>query len=822
MVKNLRGLSKKFFLSNKVITFSSIIAIALSILLIISLMNFSINSENNLKRETSEKFGNFQMQCGYEMESTQRVTEEFFEKVSSLEGIEKISPVIVDSINININGINTYTVGVENDDLSRSKYKYNSTINENEVVINKQLSDTLKVSKGDILWVNGNEKRIVEVFNDKTYSSNSINMAILNRNDLIKLVNFKEYADYIMIKVESDDDISTVSQKLIDLDTNLRVEVFQEDENLKENVNTMKYFISFLGILVFIMCGIFIIANLQRYIYKYTKDFAIIKSIGGSSLQVFKTVLMQTMLMNISGILSGIFLSFLINRLFLHSFKYYIGQSLKISLTGFIIIQIILFIPAFKTARVLPIKAMSKNENVEFKHLKLIRFFIMGSFGVGSLLILDSILLNEKDSFTNGIVGFLFIYLGCFWLLIRYINNILSIISRFMKIIIGCIGEISIKMLAYQVKKSSTLILAIITMIIITVIGGSFVKLITNTNEKYYRSEYISDIVLTNDTKLNYNDTVKILEDINKIDNTSAFTLTQVGTTCARYNNTSENVTFVLGNFDEMEKNNFISKFEGDRLNKVIVNENYAKINNISVGDKIKVITPNYGNSNTSSKKEGIDNTYQYTLEVSSIENEKMTNNADLLIDIGNSAMIEANSNVFNKIYIYTTDPNINVLLNNIKSEYPSIKWSDMDTVLNNTNSAIKQKWKYFELSLIIINFIILLGIVVSIKSDINSNRKEYALLRCMKLKKNDLRKMIVTQVIVFLLFGQLVGAILGTIGSFVISLSDGGNLLIFPDYKLLLIICMGYILITIICIIPDITRIEKEKLILELNKEQL
>ena len=81
---------------------------------------------------------------------------------------------------------------------------------------------------------------------------------------------------------------------------------------------------------------------------------------------------------------------------------------------------------------------------------------------------------------------------------------------------------------------------------------------------------------------------------------------------------------------------------------------------------------------------------------------------------------------------------------------------------------------------------------------------------------------MIVTQVIVFLLFGQLVGAILGTIGSFVISLSDGGNLLIFPDYKLLLIICMGYILITIICIIPDITRIEKEKLILELNKEQL
>ncbi|MDD3242066.1 MAG: hypothetical protein PHQ64_04800, partial [Bacilli bacterium] len=70
MIKNLRGLSKRFFISNKWITIPSITAIALSILLITSLMNFSINSENNLKKESLEKFGAFEIQCGYEMDSS--------------------------------------------------------------------------------------------------------------------------------------------------------------------------------------------------------------------------------------------------------------------------------------------------------------------------------------------------------------------------------------------------------------------------------------------------------------------------------------------------------------------------------------------------------------------------------------------------------------------------------------------------------------------------------------------------------------------------------------------------------------------------------
>ncbi|NMF06651.1 FtsX-like permease family protein [Clostridium beijerinckii] len=818
MIKNLKDLSIKFFTSNKWITFSSIMAIAVSTLLITSLMNFSINSEVNLKRDTLEKFGKFQIICGYDASDAKEISHSFLDKISSLDNIERISPAITNTTNIN--GINTYTVGVENDDLSKSRYGYVKTIEGNMIAINKQLASSLKVNVGDTILVNNNEEKVIELFDDKTYSSNSINMAIIERSELRKILSFSGEANYIMIKVKNDSDVSKVSAELVNLDKDLKVDIFQEDENLNDNINNMRYFIGFLGSLVFIMCGIFIASNFQGYIYKYTRDFAIIKAIGGSSFQVFIIMLMLTMIINISGVFSGMILSFLTCKIFLTSFNYYVFQVAKVALIGFLIIQIVLLVPVFKTARILPIKAMSKNNEIEFKNIKLMRFLMILSAIAGGFLTLDSIFMNEHDSFINGIIGFFLIYLSCFLFLIIYIKKVLGLLINPLKMFMGTIGIVSIKMLIHQVKKSSILLLAITTMIIITTIGGSFVKIITTNNENYYRSEYLTDIVLKSDDKLDSKATLDILNDVNEIDGTIASVLTEGGTTHIITSNKSENITFVLGNLEEMKNEGLIKKFEGDSTSKVVVNEKYARDNNISIGDKLKFISPE--RQSNVIYKEGAQKNYEYNLVVSSIENDKVTNTANVLIDIKNSDMVQDGSGDLNKMYINTTNKNIDVLLNNIKEEYPSIKWAKLENVLAETNKAIEERWKYFKLALLIVDCIILFGIIISIKNDINSNRKQYALLRSMKFKQKDLTKMIIVQAIVFLLIGQILGLILGTIGSFIIAMSDGNRTIISPDYFTLLLTSICSIILTILCILPDTHKIKKKKLILELNQEEL
>ncbi|BCZ45611.1 ABC transporter permease [Clostridium gelidum] len=823
MIKNLRGLSKRFFISNKWITIPSIIAISLSILLITSLMNFSINSENNLKKKTLEKFGAFEIQCGYEMDSSKRITKGFLLETSSLEGIDKISPVIVEGIDININGINTYTVGIENDELSKSKYKYNSDIEENTIIINKQLADTLKVNEGDNVLVNGHENKVIEIYKDKTYSSNSINIAIMNRKSLKEILKFPEEANYMMVKVQNDDGISKVSKELINLDKDLRVEVFQEDKDLLENINSMQYFIGFLGVLVFIMCGIFIVSNLQGYIYKYTKDFSVIKAVGGSSFQVFITVLMQTMMINITGVFSGTILSFLICKLFLTSFEYYYLPALKIALIGFLIIQIVLLIPVFKTSRILPLKAMAKNDNVEFKHIKLMKYIMKGSLIVGIILILSCIIAADKNSFLHGIGGFLCIYLSSFLFVMIYINKIFRLLMKPLRFIIGRSGEVSMKMLIPQVKKNSILILAITTMIIITTIGGSFVKLITFNNEQYYRKEYLTNIVLTCDYELNYGTTLKLINDVNEIDDTVASVMTEGGTTTIIRNDSKKNIGFSLGNLEELKKQGLIKKFDGDAKNKVIISEEYAKENNIVVGEKLKFIAPKFENEENVIYAEGYkEPEYEYNLEVSSIEDDKLMNRKPVLIDISNTKLVDDISGRLNKMYIDTTNKNIDTLLNGKIQEYQGIKWASLDTVLTETNKEIEERWSFFKLALIILDCSMVFGIITSIKNNINSNRKEYALLRCMKFKQKDLTKMIITQSIVFLLIGDILGVAIGTIGSFIVSISDGGTTIIFPDYTTLILICVCSIMLVLFCIFPDIQKIQKEKLILELNQEEL
>lgn len=819
MIENLGGLARRFFKSNKWITFSCIIAVTLSTALIICIMNFSINSKEKLITETLSKFGDFDILCGYEG-NDKKINKDTLKSISELTTIDSISPAIVTYTKAN--DIDAYTVGVENDDLSKSRYKFKTDIQEGAVVINEQLAHSLNLNVGDNIFINNETKKIVEIFDDETYSANSLNMVILRRDELKDLAGYLDEADFVMIKVDNKDYISDTALDLSKLDKDLRIDELQEDEGLNESVNTMMYFIIFLGALVFIMCGLFIVSNFQSYIYKYTKDFAIIKAIGGSSKQVFITVLLQTLMINSIGILSGAALSFVVCKLFLKSFKYYLIPTLEICLFGFVLIQIILLIPSFRTLKILPKKAMEVNNNREFNHKNLIKYIMIFMLVIGILLIAQSIILNDMNSFIYGIAGFLILYFAVFLLILLYINKILKVISSVLKIIIGNIGQLSMKMLETQVKKNSILVFSVTTMITITIIGSSFVKMIEKNNINYYKGEYLTDIVLTSDSDFSLDDILQINNDINNIDDTSSAFITSEDWSEVRGEKSRSEAVCILGTLDKLMEQGLIKKFD-DFQNKVVISRDFANKNNISVGEKIKLYNIErekksdviYEN-NTDIKK------YEYEVEVGSIEDSKIMNNIDLLVDISKVDMVNAYSVEFQKMYIDSHNKNIDTFLKNEKMKYGNIKWSDFNTVLEETNRGIEERWKYFEIALVIINSIILLGIIISIKGEINSNRKQYALLRCMKISAKELENMILIQTTIFVMTGQILGTLTGTIGSCIVSLSDGYRNVTVPNYSYVLIICIISIFLIILCILPDTHMIKKQKLVDELGKEEL
>ena len=90
-----------------------------------------------------------------------------------------------------------------------------------------------------------------------------------------------------------------------------------------------------------------------------------------------------------------------------------------------------------------------------------------------------------------------------------------------------------------------------------------------------------------------------------------------------------------------------------------------------------------------------------------------------------------------------------------------------------------------------------------------------------MKFTDKDLKKMLIYQVVIFLVMGKTMGFVLGTIGAWIIACSDKFMMVPF-NYKLVGLDIIVSIMICILYLAPFILKISKERIIHELNQEEL
>ena len=66
-MKTLRGLAFRLFKSNKFIVFSSIVSIAISTMLVLSMVLFSFNAQDTLKSQLKQTYGAMDLSVGFDM-----------------------------------------------------------------------------------------------------------------------------------------------------------------------------------------------------------------------------------------------------------------------------------------------------------------------------------------------------------------------------------------------------------------------------------------------------------------------------------------------------------------------------------------------------------------------------------------------------------------------------------------------------------------------------------------------------------------------------------------------------------------------------------
>ena len=371
-----------------------------------------------------------------------------------------------------------------------------------------------------------------------------------------------------------------------------------------------------------------------------------------------------------------------------------------------------------------------------------------------------------------------------------YLTRLLKWILPYIQKAFGNESFISIKNMIPQVKKNTILILAIGTLMIITVFGSVMLNTIHKNEGKFLRSQFPTPIVVNSrlgyETKINPKELSDRVQEIESVTGTYTFSTSGLGD--LKSGDKFSSFNYLLGDFVRLQKQKLLPNLKpGDFTKTVVVSKEYADKHHLKVGQNIELGL--YSNERQEVELKG-------SYIIGDISKDLITG-ADMYMDWDNSVFNNENT-VFEQLFISSDNVNKTAeLLDDIKKEYPEIKVSTFEESLNESNKMFYQRWAIFIAVLIILVSSTTIGVFNSLITNVLSKRKEFAILRTMGVTVIGIRKIIFTQVILYVCVGLLLGTIMGIVLTLIISLIDPTQLAV--NYHVIFFVFIGMIVLSLI-----------------------
>ena len=831
MIRKVRDIGFKNIKHNKFIVISSIFSIMIALVIFLSMFNFISNSEKTLMDNIHKVYGDMDISISYNRESHKDFTQETVDKIINKEGVEESSDVLIDFLYVE--GSDTYIAGLEDNDLSKSRYKYTSNLKDNSIVINTGLAQRLNKGIGDTVEIENKFFTIKEILQNDKNNLDIPNILIMDINNLRGFTG--RIATGVMVKLNKDvvNAVNFATSIKEEIDKDIESEIVEENEVVKSNLQNLKIFISILGTLILIMSGYLILINFNTFLYKYRKDFSIIRSIGGSGWQCFKVVFVQSTFINIIGCVLGFITAYIFNSKIINIIKplfnfeieiynFNFLESIVITLITAIIIEVMMLIPAYKSSKILPLKIKEENESLYIKKVSNIVPYII--YFIGFCIYCYGVVFKSKSesSTVYALVASMLFIIGTIIYLRNNIQYILNKLLLPVKKVGGVYSFIAIKNIIPRVKRYSSIIIFISILFMVITFSTSIFNIIEKNDIEYTKSVNPGDITVTSvlnlDSKLDYS----IMEDFKKLDENSSVSF--INNSIGLVTDLSDDLASVgVMDIKPFIENNILKVDNNINLNdKIVITEEFAKKNNLDIGNKINLSSREYGES----IEDKIDHPIgEFT--VIGYMNKLPSNGAEIAIDFNSKASKEIIEELeknyisrFEKLIVFTENPSDYAEeLETLKGKYPELKWSITDDLLDENRQYLFQRWAILIISMGAILFIVVLGAINSLMNDINNRRSEYALLRVLELKPKSVIQVIVTQVLTYITSGLIIGVISGQIISIIIMSSDKIFSLGFNGKTILIFSVLIYILVFSI-IFPFAINLSRKNIVQELKNE--
>lgn len=796
-MRTIKGVALRLFKANKFIVFSSILSIAISATLVLSMVLFSFNAQNTLKNQMKQAYGEMDLSVGFNMDQSNVLTPKLVNEIVQNKKVNKVSKVSIAHLNVNKMDTAIYTVGAENNYLPKSRYHFTEDLNEESVVMNKGLAKVLHAKIGDKILIENKKYTLVETVDDLTATGSAPDMLILNQKVVKSYIqakdNRKAEATYLLIKAKKNVNTLTLANQIKSYDKDLRIDIAEQDYGVKSNLQSLHLFIVVLSVLVLIVTSLIIISNFELLLYKMGNQFAIMRSLGASTKQISKIIMIQSTVINITGISLGFILNFLSQRT-LYSWveklfnipttpsEFNVGAAISISILAFIVIQLFLFVPAYRSTKVLPLKTMEENEKLNYSYSKVRVTLSKVLVGIAVFLIIGSQVLPTRGTYGPAmlLISAVLVLLAFVLVFPIWLPKILEwFFLPYGQRLFGQEFYISVKNLIPQVRKNTAIILMISSLMIIAVFGSVTLRTIQISQLEQLKKDFATPILIEtriDNSKINSMEFTKTVEELSGVKSVSNFST--LGLAELQTEGKKVDMNYAVVDLKRLQAQGLMAHLNSKTpSNGLILSERFAQQSHLKVGQTVPV--GEFSNETQIVESKG-------TFKVIAIE-KQLLNNADAYVDWNNQKLLDV---IFYTLYVDSEHIKNTVNeLEELKSQYPEIKISNYEQSVKEANKMFYQRWGIFILVIATLVASTMVGVFNSLANNIYSKRKEFAVLRAMGVTPKGLRKVILSQVNLYIGIGLIIGIIMGLLTTFILLLVDPGEFVI--DYKVIITVSL-------------------------------
>lgn len=733
-IKKLNGISINFLKKSRFLTVSCVICIFFVSTMLILMFQLTRNSKKSYLQNMRETFGDCDIIASHEDYS--KIDDNVLKKVLGIDGIDELNTGIFDYIDIRTDlkektSVNTYMIGTDNGRLNRARYKFYSRLRDNLMVINQKLADSKNLKVGDTVYCGEKEFTVSEIIYDDNFSFQNIFFTVVTKKAFSEIKKEDIGSSYILIKTKRSKKMSGIKNAIKNADKKLDITMIEDSKEYQSYVNVYSSFMNILAVIVVIISLLFIAAVFRRFMQKYSRDMAVMRTMGASIRQVKTIFSLLGIYITGAGCMSGFVFSLLAgNILFSITAKEFdfaaeartVDISLALGITAIVFAGVEIFLTLFSKSFInkLPYQSM-KNDG------------------------------SSNKAYSGK-----------------------GIINRFLSMVLPHDMLISYKMAVPKMKENFLMILTIIMLTAFSYCGEDLMDEIGKNNDIYYKGIYMDDVLINDDQSYSYSKIDNLCKKIQQQADTNVFLQADIDTGIGITAKKTSGKEFFFGggesfaSLEKMQKSGLVKSDISDFAHSILISRKAAKKYKIKTGDKITLSTEDADFSYYDEKTE---NEYRMWKDYKGVST-TVTVVGIIPDNIFDVVIIDTDNEIFKSfpkdmrveqwnIFAHEMTKKLDVSLQNARMGFTALRWQSFEQVMAFSHKILKQRYFIVRFLLYMLSIMAGIGWVNAAANMIQSRRKEYVILRKLGMSERRVKKIIWYQLILFIFSGIAAGIVL-------------------------------------------------------------